>query len=140
MIVVHLLVLLVRVKVLLLWNQLVEIKIKIYYSKLQLHTYSWFHLYQTNGNLDNENYDYVICDEYHHTGGDKLYISFNYFKSKHKNTKYFGMSATPQRMDGQATMFSYDNDVVYQYSLTEAIVDGELGVPIYIDCGIRYMG
>ena len=90
--------------------------------------------------MDNENYDYVICDEYHHTGGDKWYLSFNDFKSKHKNTKYFGMSATPQRMDGQATMFSYDNDVVYEYSLAEAIVDGELDVPIYVDCGIRYMG
>ena len=115
-------------------------RLKIYYPKLQLHTYSWFHLHQTNGDLDNENYDYVICDEYHHTGGDKWYLSFNDFKSKHKNTKYFGMSATPQRMDGQATMFSYDNDVVYEYSLAEAIVDGELDVPIYVDCGIRYMG
>ena len=115
-------------------------RLKIYYPKLQLHTYSWFHKHQTSGDLNDKNYDYLICDEYHHTGGEKWYISFNDFKSVHKNTKYFGMSATPQRMDGQATMFSYDNDVVYEYSLAEAIVDGELPIPIYVDCGIRYMG
>lgn len=49
------------------------------------------------------------------------------------------MSATPQRSDGQATLFSFDKDIIYQYTLAEAIVDGELPIPIYIDCGIRYM-
>ena len=118
----------------------IDRRLKICFPNLELHTYQWFHINQTNGNLDNVDYDYVICDEYHHTGGNKWYLSFNDYATNHKNTKFFGMSATPHRMDGQNTFFSFDNDVVYEYSLAEAIVDGELSMPIYIDCGIRYLG
>lgn len=114
--------------------------ISIKFPNLDLKTYHWFHIHQTSMNdLNNESYDYLICDEYHHTGGEKWYLSFNDFESNHPNAKYFGMSATPQRLDGQATFFSFDNDVVNEYSLAEAIVDGVLPIPIYIDYGIRFL-
>lgn len=118
----------------------IDRRLKIYFPNLELHTYQWFHFNQTNGNLNNVDYDYVICDEYHHTGSNKWYLSFNDYANTHKHTKFLWMSATPHRMDGQNTLFSFDNDVVYEYSMAEAIVDGELSMPIYIDCGIRYLG
>ncbi len=118
----------------------IDRRLKIYFPNLELHTYQWFHINQTNGNLDNVDYDYVICDEYHHTGSNKWYLSFNDYANLHKHTKFLGMSATPRRMDGQNTLFSFDNDVVYEYSMADAIVNGELSMPIYIDCGIRYLG
>ena len=118
----------------------IDRRLKIYFPNLELHTYQWFHINQTNGNLDNVDYDYVICDEYHHTGSNKWYLSFNDYANTHKHTKFLGMSATPHRMDGQNTLFSFDNDVVYEYSMADAIVNGELSMPIYIDCGIRYLG
>ena len=118
----------------------IDRRLKIYFPNLELHTYQWFHINQTNGNLDNVDYDYIICDEYHHTGSNKWYLSFNDYANTHKHTKFLGMSATPHRMDGQNTLFSFDNDVVYEYSMADAIVNGELSMPIYIDCGIRYLG
>ena len=41
----------------------IDRRLKIYFPNLELHTYQWFHFNQTNGNLDNVDYDYVICDE-----------------------------------------------------------------------------
>lgn len=112
-------------------------RISIYFPNLELKTYQWFYKRQTEGKLTHEDYHYLICDEYHHTGGFKWYVSFNEFKLEHSDTRYFGMSATSQRLDGEKTIFSFDDDIVYEYSLAEAILDGELPIPLYIDCGIR---
>ncbi len=112
-------------------------RISIYYPNLELETYQWFYKRQTEGKLSSKDYHYLICDEYHHTGGLKWYVSFNEFRAEHPSARYFGMSATPQRLDGEKTIFSFDDDIVYSYTLAEAILDGELPIPIYIDCGIR---
>ena len=63
-------------------------------------------------------YDYIIVDESHHAEAPVSYKKFlNYYKPK----ILLGLTATPERMDGQSILKYFDNRIAAEIRLPEAI-------------------
>jgi superfamily II DNA or RNA helicase len=72
---------------------------------------------ETLEHFSNDYFDYIVCDEAHHSTA-KMYDSIiNYFKPKFM----LGMTATPERMD-QADVFRlFDYNIAYELRLQKAM-------------------
>lgn len=64
-----------------------------------------------------DNFDYIIIDEFHHAVSDNYKNIINYFKPKF----LLGLTATPERLDGQDIYSLCDFNVAYEIRLQEAI-------------------
>ena len=74
--------------------------------------------------VDSDYYDYIVADEIHH-GAAKTYTNFlNYFNPK----LLLGLTATPERMDGQDITEFFCNTIAAEMRLPEAI-NNKLLVP-----------
>ena len=74
--------------------------------------------------VDHDYYDYIVADEIHH-GAAKTYTNFlNYFNPK----LLLGLTATPERMDGQDITEFFCNTIAAEMRLPEAI-NNKLLVP-----------
>ncbi len=73
-----------------------------------------------------EYFDYIIIDEVHHGGAQTYQKVYNYFKPKFS----LGMTATPMRTDGFDIFAMYDNNIAFEYKLSEAL-DEELLTPFH---------
>ena len=67
-------------------------------------------------------FDYIIIDEFHHAVNEQYQRIIKYFKPKY----LLGLTATPDRLDGRNIYELCDYIVPYQISLTEAINKGVL--------------
>lgn len=74
----------------------------------------------------NDNFDYIIIDEFHHAVTQNYQNILNYFKPKF----ILGLTATPERMDRRSIYEICDYNVPYEISLYEAINKGFL-VPFH---------
>lgn len=72
------------------------------------------------------NFDYIIIDEFHHAVNEQYQRIVNYFKPQF----LLGLTATPERMDGKNIYKLCDYNVPYEISLKEAINKGIL-VPFH---------
>jgi ATP-dependent helicase IRC3 len=77
--------------------------------------------------LDPNEFDTVICDEAHHSVADSYQSIFKHFDLLSENPRIllFGVTATPNRGDGQGLGKTYD-EIIYKMSILDAIRDGWL--------------
>jgi superfamily II DNA or RNA helicase len=64
-----------------------------------------------------EFYDFIIVDEFHHAAAPSYEKLLSYFKPK----ILLGLTATPERMDGQNILQYFDNHISVEIRLPEAI-------------------
>ncbi len=69
-----------------------------------------------------DEFDYVIIDEFHHAVAGNYRNVINYFKPEF----LLGLTATPERLDGQDIFTLCDYNLVYEIRLKEAINKGYL--------------
>lgn len=62
-------------------------------------------------------YDFIIVDEFHHAAASSYQTLLNYFKPK----ILLGLTATPERMDGQDITHYFDGQIASEMRLPEAI-------------------
>ena len=83
---------------------------------------------QSNLNtLDPELFDYILIDEVHHAAAHTYQRIMNYF-----NPDFFlGLTATPERTDGQNIYELFDYNVAYEIRLQEALAEDMLTPFLY---------
>ena len=64
-----------------------------------------------------DEFDYIVVDEAHHSCGETYKRVLNYFKPKF----LLGMTATPERMDGGNIFSFYDHNIAYEIRLNDAL-------------------
>ncbi len=64
-----------------------------------------------------DHFDYIIVDESHRAGADTYKKILNYFKPKF----LLGMTATPERTDGDDIFSIYDHNIAYEIRLQKAL-------------------
>ena len=74
-------------------------------------------------------YDFIILDESHHDAAPSYQKLLGYYKPK----ILLGLTATPERMDGQSILPYFDNRIAAEIRLPEAI-DRKLLVPFQYFC------
>ena len=65
-------------------------------------------------------WDYVIIDECHHAAAETYRKILNYFEPQF----LLGITATPERMDGEDVFSLFDQNVPYELRLRDAIING----------------
>ena len=68
-------------------------------------------------NLPEDYYDYIVLDECHHLAAKSYKILFDHFKPKY----FIGLTATPERMDGESILPYFNNKLAAEIRLPEAI-------------------
>ena len=81
--------------------------------------------------FDRHAFDYVIIDECHHAAADTYKKIIEYFEPEF----LLGITATPERMDGEDVFSLFDHNMPYELRLRDAIING-LVVPFHY-YGIR---
>ncbi len=76
-----------------------------------------------------DEFDFIIIDEVHRAGANSYQKIINYFTPKF----YLGMSASPERLDGFDIYKLFDNNIVYEIRLQQAMEDDLL-------CPFHYFG
>jgi len=71
-------------------------------------------------------FDYIIIDEFHHAEAPTYRKVIDYFKPKF----LLGLTATPERMDGRNVLEICDNNIVYEIRLRDAL-EAELLAPFH---------
>ena len=74
-------------------------------------------------------YDFIIVDEFHHAAARSYRELLEYYKPK----ILLGLTATPERMDGQNVLEHFDNKIAAEMRLVEAI-DRKLLSPFQYFC------
>ena len=74
-------------------------------------------------------YDYIIIDEFHHAAAPSYQKLLNYYKPK----ILLGLTATPERMDGQNILDHFEHKIAAEMRLKEAI-DRQLLSPFQYFC------
>lgn len=85
----------------------------------------WTHVFgsvQSLKNLDSEKFppdafDMIVVDEFHHAAASTYESLLNYFKPK----VLLGLTATPERTDGQSVLHWFENGISAELRLWEAI-------------------
>jgi superfamily II DNA or RNA helicase len=67
--------------------------------------------------FSNTHFDYIIIDESHRAGADSYLRLIDYFKPKF----LLGMTATPERTDGEDIFSLYDHNIAYEIRLNRAM-------------------
>jgi superfamily II DNA or RNA helicase/HKD family nuclease len=76
-----------------------------------------------------DEFDYIIIDEAHRSSADTYKVILDYFKPKF----LLGMTATPERTDGQDIYQLFDNNIAYEIRLSDALKENLL-------CDFHYFG
>ena len=70
--------------------------------------------------FDKHTWDYIIIDECHHATAETYKKIINYFEPQF----LLGITATPERMDGDDVFSLFDQNVPYELRLRDAIING----------------
>ncbi len=70
--------------------------------------------------FDKHTWDYIIIDECHHATAETYRIIIEYFEPEF----LLGITATPERMDGEDVLALFDQNVPYELRLRDAIING----------------
>ncbi|MBQ3421732.1 MAG: DEAD/DEAH box helicase family protein [Romboutsia sp.] len=85
--------------------------------------------------LQENNYDFIILDEYHRCGAKTWYKPVKFMLDYYKDVKVLGVTATPVRyLDGNRDMSKelFDSEPISDISLLEAINKNILPSPKYV--------
>lgn len=74
-------------------------------------------------------FDFIVIDEVHRAGSDSYQKIMNYFQPKY----WLGMTASPERLDGFNIYELFDNNLVYEIRLQQALEENLL-------CPFHYYG
>ncbi|WP_238907623.1 DEAD/DEAH box helicase [Clostridium sp. YIM B02506] len=95
--------------------------------------YNAKYIFSTNQSMKNcleefseEEFDYIVIDEAHHSASPTYQKILNYFKPKF----LLGMTATPERGDTEDIFDIYDNNIALEIRLREAL-EHELIIPFH---------
>ncbi len=89
--------------------------------------------------IDNFDSDYVVFDEAHHIGSDKWGTNAIELMKGHPETKFLGLTATPERTDGiDVVKDVFGGNLADEMSLEEAVVDRLLKMPDYVNAIYSY--
>ncbi|WP_139956963.1 DUF3427 domain-containing protein [Flavicella sediminum] len=72
--------------------------------------------------FDKDHFDYIIIDESHRSGADSYLRLIEYFNPKF----LLGMTATPERTDGNDIFSLFDHNIAYEIRLNRAMEEGML--------------
>lgn len=72
--------------------------------------------------FDKQAFDLIIVDEFHHAAAKSYQHVINYFEPDF----YLGLTATPERTDGQDVFAICDGNIAYEMTFIEAIQNGWL--------------
>ena len=118
-------------------------KIGITPQDINIDTMIYHNLLEKNMEKLYEQYDGFIFDEYHRTGAEKTYQKIKQLKrllkERNDGKKFIGLTATPIRyLDNERNMTQeiFDGNVASTLSLSEAMLEGLLPVPTYINSKI----
>ncbi len=81
------------------------------------------------GKVDPDYYDYIVVDEFHHAAAPSYQELLTYFTPR----LLVGLTATPERMDGDDILIYFDNRIAAEIRLPEA-VDRQLLCPFQYFC------
>lgn len=70
--------------------------------------------------FEKHTWDYIIIDECHHATAETYRKIINYFEPQF----LLGITATPERMDGEDVFSLFDQNVPYELRLRDAIING----------------
>lgn len=70
--------------------------------------------------FERNDWDYIIIDECHHAAAETYKKILNYFEPQF----LLGITATPERMDGEDVFSLFDQNVPYELRLRDAIING----------------
>lgn len=70
--------------------------------------------------FDKRDFDYIIIDECHHATAETYRRILEYFEPEF----FLGITATPERMDGDDVFSLFDKNIPYELRLRDAIVNG----------------
>jgi superfamily II DNA or RNA helicase/HKD family nuclease/phage repressor protein C with HTH and peptisase S24 domain len=73
-------------------------------------------------NFTKDHFDYIIIDETHRSGADSYLRLLNYFEPKF----LLGMTATPERTDGNDIFQLFDHNIAYEIRLNRAMEEDML--------------
>ena len=73
-------------------------------------------------NFNRDAFDYIIIDESHRSGADSYLKLIEYFQPKF----LLGMTATPERTDGNDIFSLFDHNIAYEIRLNKAMEEGML--------------
>ena len=79
--------------------------------------------------FEKDHFDYIIIDESHRSGADSYLRLIDYFEPKF----LLGMTATPERTDGNDIFSLFDHNIAYEIRLNRAMEEGML-------CQFHYFG
>jgi superfamily II DNA or RNA helicase/HKD family nuclease/phage repressor protein C with HTH and peptisase S24 domain len=80
-------------------------------------------------NFESDHFDYIIIDESHRSGAKSYIDLINYFSPKF----LLGMTATPERTDGNDIFQLFDHNIAYEIRLSQAMEENML-------CPFHYYG
>ncbi|MBS4197091.1 DUF3427 domain-containing protein [Lederbergia citri] len=80
-------------------------------------------------NTSSDFYDFIIVDEFHHAAAPSYRALIDYYRP----VILLGLTATPERMDGQNVLTYFDDTIASEMRLTEAI-DRKLLSPFHYFC------
>ena len=70
--------------------------------------------------FDKHTFDYIILDECHHATAETYQKIIHYFEPQF----LLGITATPERMDGEDVFSLFDQNIPYELRLRDAIING----------------
>lgn len=70
--------------------------------------------------FEKHTWDYIVIDECHHATAETYQKIINYFEPEF----LLGITATPERMDGEDVFSLFDQNVPYELRLRDAIING----------------
>jgi len=111
------------------------------FKNLELTTYQQINVDKKKDDsyIDNFNSDYVVFDEAHHIGSDKWGANAIELMEGQPETKFLGLTATPERTDGiDVVKDVFGGNLADEMSLEEAVADRLLKMPDYVNAIYSY--
>jgi len=113
---------------------------------LDAHTYAWLNN-RSDEDLQNYDCDLIITDEAHRIGAAQWKQKMKKLLDSHQDSIVFGITATPVRERGKSKQtdisdknFLFDGNVIQGETLEEALLNGNLPMPIYVNTSVQLVG
>ena len=101
-------------------------------ENIKFFTYQKLNSQHKRGEISIENADYICLDELHRIKAKQWEQAVIAIQEKFPNAKVLGLTATPERMDGQNIVDYFGAELACNITLGDAIVNNILPCPTYI--------
>lgn len=101
-------------------------------DNIQFYTYQKLNSQYKRDEITIDNVDYICLDELHRIKAKQWNQAVDAIRDKFPNAKVLGLTATPERMDGQNIVDYFGAELACNITLGDAIVNKILPCPTYI--------